>query len=116
MCSIIGHWQLRGYGTYAVEEKASGKVIGNVGFWYPIDWPCPEILWGLAPEFHGKGFASEAVRAVQAAGKEYLPDISFISMIHKGNVASIKLAESVGAVFEKEIEFKGGMVNVYRHP
>ena len=116
MASIIGHWQLRSYGPYAVEEKATGKVIGNVGFWYPIDWPSPEILWGLAQEFWGKAYASEAVRAVQAIGKEYLPDISFISMIHKDNTASIKLAEAIGAKYEKEMEFKGDSVNVYRHP
>ena len=116
MASIIGHWQLRGYGPYAVEEKAIGKVIGNIGFWYPIDFPSPEILWGLARDYHGKGFASEAVRAVQAAGKEYLPDIAFVSFIHKDNLASIQLAEAVGAVFEEGIDFKGEMTGVYRHP
>lgn len=116
MASIIGHWQLRGYGPYAVEVKTTGKVIGNIGFWYPVDFPSPEILWGLASEFHGKGFASEAVIAVQAAGKEYLPEIAFVSFIHKDNTASIKLAEVVGAVFEKELKLKDDMANVYRHP
>ena len=116
MASIIGHWQLRGYGPYAVAEKASGKVIGNIGFWYPIDYPSPELLWGIAAEFHHKGLAQEAVRAVQAAGKEFLPDLSFVSFIHKDNTASIKLAEAVGAVFEQEIELKSSMTNVYRHP
>ncbi len=116
MASIIGHWQLRGYGPYAVEVKATGKVIGNIGFWYPADFPSPEILWGLVLEFHGKGFASEAVRAVQAVGKEYLPEIAFVSFIHKDNLASIKLAEAVGAVFVEEIDFKGEMTGVYRHP
>lgn len=116
MCSMIGHWQIRGYGPYAVEEKATANVIGNIGFWYPIDFPNPEILWGLAAEFHGKGYATEAVKTIQVAAKQYLPDIDFVSFIHQDNTASIKLAGRVEAVFEKEIEMKGIMVNVYKHP
>ena len=74
MSGMIGHWQLRGYGPYAVVEKSSNKVLGPVGFWYPNDWPSPEIKWALAPQFWGKGFANEATRAVQAAGrKAYSP-------------------------------------------
>src|SRR5210317_239482 len=60
MCSMIGHWQLRGYGPYAVCAKADGRVMGSVGFWYPNDWPSPEIKWGLARDCWGQGFAREA--------------------------------------------------------
>ncbi len=31
MAAMIGHWQIRGYGPYAVEDKATGKVMGPVG-------------------------------------------------------------------------------------
>lgn len=116
MCGMIGHWQVRGYGPYAVAEKISNKVLGTVGFWYPNDWPEPEIKWALAPHHWGKGFASEAARAVQAAGKKYIPEISLISLIHPDNLASIRLARSVGAKFEKEFTYEGGTWNIYRHP
>ena len=29
MAAHIGHWYFRGYGTWAVEEKASGRVVGR---------------------------------------------------------------------------------------
>jgi len=116
MCILIGHWQMRGYGPYAVEEKASGKVLGPIGFWFPNDWPSPEIMWALAQQYWGKGFASEAVRAVQSAGRKYLPDISLISFINAGNLASIRLAIAVGAEFEKEVLFRGDTWHIYRHP
>ena len=45
MCSMIGHWQIRGYGPYAVTDKTTDIVLGTVGFWYPNDWPEPEIKW-----------------------------------------------------------------------
>jgi len=77
---MIGHWQIRGYGPYAVEEISSRKVLGTVGFWYPNDWPSPEIKWALSKEHWGKGFASEATRAVQKVGLEFLTEIHLISL------------------------------------
>lgn len=116
LCSMVGHWQIRGYGPYALEDKASGQVLGTAGLWYPNDWPEPEIKWALAPEFWGKGYASEAARAVQVIGRECMPDINLISFIHSENRASIQLAKAIGATFEKEIHFRGGLWHVYRHP
>ena len=116
MCSMIGHWQLRGYGPYAVVEKSTDTVLGTVGFWYPNDWPSPEIKWALAPRYWRQGFATEAASAVQAVGREYLPDIALISFISAENRSSIKLAQSVGATFDSTMAFRGGVWHVYRHP
>ncbi|WP_207060929.1 GNAT family N-acetyltransferase [Motiliproteus sp. SC1-56] len=116
MCGMVGHWQVRGYGPYALEEKSSGRVLGTAGFWYPNDWPSPEIKWALAPEHWGKGYASEAARAVQNAGLSHLPDISLISFINAENTASIRLAHAIGAKFEKEVLFRGANWHIYRHP
>ena len=116
LSSMIGHWQLRGFGPYAVEARATGRVLGTVGFWYPNDWPGPEIKWALAPEYWGKGFASEAARAVQLAGREHLPSISLISFIHEANQPSIRLATAVGAGYETAVQFRGSRWEIYRHP
>src|SRR5215468_3357382 len=43
LAALVGHWELRAYGSYALEEKASGKVMGVAGLDYPVDWPEPEI-------------------------------------------------------------------------
>jgi len=116
MASMVGHWGLRGYGPYALQLKESDLVIGIVGFWYPNDWPSPEIKWALAPEYWGQGYASEAGRAVQQAGSIHLPDIDLISLIHKDNAQSIQLATALGAAFEREIHFRGAHWHIYRHP
>ncbi|MBE7381548.1 MAG: GNAT family N-acetyltransferase [Leptolyngbya sp. SIO1E4] len=116
LCGMIGHWQLRGYGPYAVEAKSSRIVLGPVGFWYPNDWPEPEIKWALARQYWGKGFASEAARAVQVTAREHIPDIALISFIHAENLPSINLALAIGAKYEKEVMFRGGQWQIYRHP
>jgi len=116
MATLVGHWLIRGYGPYAAEDKASGRVIGPVGFWYPNDWPAPEIKYALAREFWGRGLAGEAVRAIQRAGAEHLPDVALISFIHADNAASIRLALAVQARFEAEVDFRAGRWRIYRHP
>jgi len=116
LCSMLGHWTLRKYGPYAIEEKSSSRVIGIVGFWYPNDWPSPEIKWALAPKYWGKGFAKEAAKAVQRVGRQYMPDISLISLIHSENHASKKLAVALGSAFDREIEFRNATFEIYRHP
>lgn len=116
VASMAGHWLLRGYGPYAVEEKATGTVLGTVGPWYPIEWPEPEIKWSLAQRHWGKGYASEAVRAVQRMAHDCLPQLRLISLIDSRNEASIRLALAVGATLEREIEFAGAPFHIYRHP
>lgn len=115
VCTLIGHWTVRGYGIYSVHEKASGKVLGGIGFWYPVDWPSPEIKWWLNAKYQGKGFAGEAAKAVLAEGHRTLPDIHLISMIHEENTPSRKLAEAVGATVEKKLEFRNSPTVMYRH-
>lgn len=116
MASMVGHWQLRGYGPYAIEEKSTGEVLGTAGLWYPNDWPEPEIKWALSRKHWGKGFASEAVRGVQAMALRHAPGLRLISFIHSENTASVRLALAVGAPLEKTVEFRGGLWNIHRHP
>jgi RimJ/RimL family protein N-acetyltransferase len=67
-----GHWEMLGYGYWAVEEKASERYIGELGFAdfkrgiLPSIEGVPEIGWALVFETHGKGYATEALKAVLA--------------------------------------------------
>ena len=115
MATMIGHWQIRGYGPYALEDKTTGKVMGPVGLWYPNDWPEPEIKWALSRAYWGLGYASEAARQVKKIAAEYLPEISLISLIYPDNQPSIELAKAIGATFEKEIAFRGHIAHIFRH-
>lgn len=115
IAAMIGHWQIHGYGPYALEEKATSRLVGVAGFWYPGDWPEPEIKWGLLPAFWGRGFAKEAAAEVLAHGRKVLPELKFISLIHKENDNSANLARALGATLERELEFRSQRFNVFRH-
>jgi RimJ/RimL family protein N-acetyltransferase len=115
MAGMMGHWLLRGYGPYAVEERGTGRVIGPVGLWYPVDWPEPEIKWALARDCWGRGYAVEAAVAVREMARVSLPELHLISFIQAENSASIALAERMGATFENVLPFRGGEWCLYRH-
>jgi RimJ/RimL family protein N-acetyltransferase len=57
---MAGHWALHGFGMFVVEEKASGQYVGRVSPWCPPRWPGFEVGCGIAKEFRGKGYATEA--------------------------------------------------------
>ena len=63
MAMMLGHWQLRGYGMWAVEERQSSEMIGRIGCWQPEGWPGFEIGWMLRRAYWGHGFATEGAKA-----------------------------------------------------
>ena len=69
LASSIGHWHLRGYGTWAVERKEDKAFMGRVGMINPEGWPGLEIGWTLGKPHWGKGYATEAAAAERAAAK-----------------------------------------------
>jgi RimJ/RimL family protein N-acetyltransferase len=112
----IGHWHLKGYGMFALEEKATGTFIGMVGHWDPEGWPEPEIAYTLAQSTTGKGYATEAVQKMIDHTYETLQWPTVVSYIDDANEASQKVAARVGAIAEDLIELKGHPTRVHRHP
>ena len=97
----------------AVEEKATQKMIGRIGFLNPEGWPGFEIGWTLARHAWGKGYATEGAKvALQYAFKE-LDQRHVISLIHPDNVASMKVAERIGEKFERKTRLFEWDVLVY---
>ncbi|MGJ8529514.1 GNAT family N-acetyltransferase [Maritalea sp.] len=116
LATLIGHWTLRGHGMFAVEEKSTGAFIGLVGHWNPGDWPEPEIAYTLAKTAAGKGYATEAVKAMIAHTFNALKWDTVVSYIDDNNIPSQKVAKRVGAVAEGETKLGESTVRVYRHP
>ncbi|HEX6730000.1 MAG TPA: GNAT family N-acetyltransferase [Pyrinomonadaceae bacterium] len=113
MAFLVGHWDLLGYGHWAVEEKASGRFAGRVGFLNPVGWPGFEIGWTLGRQFWGKGYATEAARRALQFAFDDLDRSHVISLIHPGNHASIRVAERLGEKLEGNTELMGNNVLIY---
>lgn len=113
MAMVVGHWQLRGFGLWAVEEKSTGDFIGRVGCWKPEGWPGMEIAWTLRQASWGRGFATEAARAALRYAFEVLKQKHVISLIHPENGPSIRVARRIGQRLEGRNEVMGSTVLVY---
>jgi RimJ/RimL family protein N-acetyltransferase len=112
----VGHWTLRGYGFWAVEEKRTNQFVGYAGLWFPEGWPEPEAGWGLLKAGQGKGFATEASLRAREYGFSTIGFKTLISFIDLRNIASRAVAERMGAHLEKTEMLFGSEAGIFRHP
>lgn len=97
-----GMWQLIGYGLWVVEEKATGRLIGEAGFHelrrdvFPSFEGFPEAGWAFLPDMHGKGIATEVVRAFHDWAKGRPGFEKTVCIIDPAHAASLAVAAKLG--------------------
>jgi len=116
LATFIGHWELRGFGLWAVEERTTGRFIGRIGCFEPEGWPGFEIGYALAREAWGKGLAREGAAAALDFARRVLKRDAIISLIRPANRASIAVAEYLGATRTGSVELFGATSDVYTYP
>jgi len=112
--SCLDRYQTWGFGPYAVLEKSNQEVIGYCGlFFFPdLDGQAEiEIGYRLARSAWGKGYATEAARAVRDYAFTTLRTRRLIALIDPSNFSSVRVAEKIGMKYEKDIMLEG-----YTHP
>ena len=113
---VIGHWTMRGYGSWHAEEKSSGELVGCFGFWHPEGVPEREIGWVVYDGFEGKGYAFEASKYLLEYARDSMGWPPLTSVIAPDNIRSIALAERLGAHFEEDWVSPSGKPSlIYRH-
>ena len=97
-----GHWTLLGFGYWAIEDRATGTYVGELGF---ADFKrdigpelrgVPEAGWAFAGSAQGRGFATEALVAAVAWADRALASARTVALISPANVASLRVAEKAG--------------------
>lgn len=101
---VAGHWALLGYGFWCIVEKASGLRVGEAGIINmkrdtdPSFHGVPEIGWGLLPAVHGKGYATEAVKAILSWAEDHFGKVRMVCIIDPDNTPSLRVAERCGFI------------------
>ena len=119
-----GLWALLGYGYWAVSERETGRYVGDVGFAdfhrdiTPSLEGAPEIGWALATWAHGRGFATEAVRAALAWGDAHLEGrhsepLRYVCLIAPENAGSVRVAEKCGFRRANDATYKGHPTTIH---
>ncbi|MGQ0823490.1 MAG: GNAT family N-acetyltransferase [Actinomycetota bacterium] len=107
MVGMLGQWELRNTGNWALEAKATGEFVGRAGSYFPerANWPGIEIGWTLHPAHVGKGYATEA----GAAARDWVFANHDVDAIHScilfDNLASQAVAKRLGFEFWEERTF-----------
>ena len=122
MLRYAGHWSWFGFGYWLVEEKHTGRFVGEVGFAdhkrelapstrepsveVPIQ-DSPELGWALATAMSGKGYATEAARAAIEWFEAHHQTLSTVCLIAPGNTASLRVAAKCGYYERQRTTYRG---------
>jgi RimJ/RimL family protein N-acetyltransferase len=118
--SYEGEWIEKGCGLFAVELLDRNELIGFTGFsvpsFLPEIMPAVELGWRLARREWGRGYATEAARAVLEFGLSHVRLSQIVSIYQVGNHASARIVEKLGMHFDRETTDPscGRPVRVYR--
>ncbi len=108
-----GSWVLLGHGFWVIEEKAGGRLVGEIGIMdakREIDPPFGddrELGWALMPDAHGKGYASEALDAVLTWERDVFNASCLVALIDPDNAPSLRLAAKHGFSERVRSVYKG---------
>lgn len=115
----FGHWSVLGFGYWVLEERETGRYIGEAGF---ADYKreiepsldgMPEAGWVLVADAHGKGYATEAVRRIVSWGDEHFGAARTSCIIDVANRASTAVAEKCGFQQQQEATYHGDRVLLF---
>ena len=84
-----------GFGVWLIHEEGRSALVGTAGL-RPLEDIGLEIFYSLAPGSWGRGYATEAARAVveHALGPLGLPEV--LAEVDEGNAASVAVVKRLG--------------------
>jgi RimJ/RimL family protein N-acetyltransferase len=112
-CSQAGLWLIHGAGWWAVEEKATGQLVGNVGAFFREESFVMELGWNTYRPFWGQGYANEAATAALHHALEIRCEPKVRALIASANESSLRVAQRLGLAYEADTEIYGKAVGIY---
>lgn len=101
------HWLQHGYGVWAVTDKQTGQFIGHCGLGDVPEAGEVEVMYALRQAQWGQGFATEAARASVRFGFETANLARLVAFVVPANIASRRVMEHLGFVYEKDVHYFG---------
>jgi RimJ/RimL family protein N-acetyltransferase len=115
-----GMWHYMGFGFLAIEERETGRFVGEAGFHEVRRDMTPSLIgtletgWVLSPLFHGMGYGMEAMTGLIAWAETNRPEPEMTAIISPENVASLKLATKLGFSELARTDYHGEVVVLRR--
>lgn len=115
----VSLWEDQGYGMFAWIDRSNGAFVGEGGLSHfqrdfgPDFDDSPEAAWALMPEYQGRRFAYEAMRAVHDWYRENFGAQRTVCIIDPGNLPSIRLAQRLSYRAIDERDYRDAQVTVF---
>ena len=116
LCAKEEHWRRHGFGQWLLRDRETERMVGRGGLQHTgvAGGDEVEVGWAIVPERWGQGLATEMARAAVALALGPLELDSVVAFTLPDNVASRRVMEKAGFVFEREIEHAGLAHVLYR--
>lgn len=111
--SHAGLWVTDDAGWWAVEERQTGQLVGNVGAFFREGSTVMELGWNTYSAFWGQGYANEAAAAVLNYAFEIRREPKVQALIAPANESSLRVAQRLGLTYEADIEMFGKPIGSY---
>jgi [ribosomal protein S5]-alanine N-acetyltransferase len=114
--SNIDHWERHGFGLWVLRERESGDFVGRGGLQYTdtLGRRAVEVAWAVVADRWNRGYATELARAALDVGFNDLGLDEVIAFTLPANLASRRVMEKTGFVYDREISHAGLPHVVYR--
>jgi [ribosomal protein S5]-alanine N-acetyltransferase len=110
------HWERHGFGLWLLRDRATGELVGRGGLQYTdaVGGYAVEAAWAIVPERWGQGLATELAQASVRDAFESLGLDEIIAITTPDNLASRRVMEKAGFVYDRDIEHVGLTHVLYR--
>lgn len=89
-----------GWFQMSVDDLATGNTIGDLALGLSFDGRCAELGWTIDAAASGRGVATRSAAALSAWLFDTVGVTRVQAMMHPENLASVRVAERLGMVFE----------------
>ncbi|MGM7682552.1 GNAT family N-acetyltransferase [Cytobacillus sp. Hm23] len=111
--NIVSHWNLYGFGVWAVIHKETDKLIGHCGLRYIDDTEDVEILYLINQQYWGNGYATEAANAAIGFAFKCLRIEKLFARVRTRNERSMKVLGKIGFTFLKNKDYNGRILSYF---
>lgn len=98
------------FGLWAIFPHAKEReetLAGFAGFWFFHDPPELQLIYGIHPNYWGRGWGTEAAKVMIQYGFDFLHFNQVIASTDAANLASIRVMEKAGMQFQQQVIING---------
>ena len=112
----LDHWDRYGYGMWVLSHRADGRFVGRAGLRNTSVGGNDEVelAYALMPDYWGRGLATEMAKEILKLAFEKLDLEDIVCFTLPTNLASRRVMEKAGFVYERDVVHAGSPHVLYR--